>query len=103
MFLKILQAIRELRGHERWTRPQLMAYQRKTLLQLRENAYARSPFYQRFHRGLFDHPLQDLPVLTKSMMMENFDELVTDRSLRLDKVRTFSEDRKEDHLFLDRY
>jgi phenylacetate-CoA ligase len=102
ILFKIYQAIRELRARERWTRPQLMAYQSKALQQLREDAYAQSPFYQRFHCGLFDHPLQDLPVLTKSMMMENFDELVIDRSVRLDKVRTFSED-TEDRLFLDRY
>jgi putative adenylate-forming enzyme len=103
LLIKVLHTLEQLRKHGRWTRPQLMAYQRKALQQLRENAYARSPFYQRFHRGLFDHPLQDLPVLTKSIMMENFDELVTDRSVRLDKVRAFSEDRTEDRLFLDRY
>ena len=101
--LRTLQALRELRKHERWTRPQLIAYQSQALQQLREHAYAHSPFYQRFHRGLFDRPLQDLPILTKSMMMENFDELVTDRSIYLDKVRAFSEDRTENGLFQDRY
>src|SRR5215211_2893058 len=101
--LRTLQALRELRKHERWTRPQLIAYQSPALQQLREHAYAHSPFYQRFHRGLFDRPLQDLPILTKSMMMENFDELVTDRSVSLDKVRAFSEDRTENGLFQDRY
>lgn len=103
MLLRIFQAIRELRGHERWTRPQLMAYQSKALQQLREDVYAQSPFYQRFHRGLFACPLQDLPVLTKSLMMEHFDELVTDRSVRLDQLRGFSEGSAEDRLFLDRY
>jgi hypothetical protein len=49
-------------------------------------AYARSPFYERFHRGFADRPLKDLPVLTKQMVMEHFDELVTDPTVRLADV-----------------
>lgn len=101
--LKTLGAIAQLREHERWSRPQLEEYQAKSLRRLREYAYARSPFYQRFHRGLFDRPLGELPVLTKSMMMEHFDEFVTDRSVHLDAVREFATARTEDRLFLDRY
>ncbi len=103
LLFKVLHNLEQLRKHEHWTRSQLMTYQSESLRQLRDHAYAHSPFYQRFHRGLFDKPLQDLPVLTKSMLMENFDELVTDRSIRLDAVRAFAEDRVEDRLFLDRY
>lgn len=103
MLLKTLQAIQELRQHEGWTRPQLEAHQAESLRRLREYAYARSPFYQRFHEGLFDHPLGELPVLTKSMLMEHFDELVTDRSIHREAVREFAAGRVEDRLFLDRY
>ena len=103
LLLKILQTIGTLRKHERWTRTHLKVYQSKALQQLREYAYAHSLFYQRFHKGLFERPLQDLPVLTKSMLMEYFDDLMTDRSVHLDAVRAFSENKKEDHLFLDRY
>ena len=103
MLLKTLGAIAQLSEHERWSRPQLEKYQSKSLRHLREYAYARSPFYQRFHQGLFDHPLHELPVLTKSMLMEHFDELVTDRSIHLDTVREFVDARVEDRLFLDRY
>ena len=49
----------------------------------------RSPFYRRFHRGMENRPLTDLPVLTKSLLMENFDELVTDRSIRLSDAEAF--------------
>lgn len=103
MLLKTLRAIEQLRQHEGWTRPQLEAYQAESLRRLREYAYARSPFYQRFHQGLFDRPLDELPVLTKSMLMEHFDEFVTDRSIHLDAVREFAAARTEDRLFLDRY
>src|SRR3972149_6712256 len=100
--LKILHNLEQLRQRERWTRPQLMAHQTQALRQLRDYAYAHSPFYQRFHQGLFDRPLDELPGLTKSMLMKHFDEFVTDRSIRLDAVREFAAARAEDRLFLDR-
>src|SRR5574341_1224151 len=103
MLLKTLRAIRQLRQHEGWTRPQLEAHQAQALRRLRDYAYAHSPFYQRFHRGLFDRPLPELPVLTKAMLMEHFDELATDRSIRLGAVREFAAARLEGRLFLDRY
>jgi putative adenylate-forming enzyme len=103
MLLKILHTIGQLRQHEGWTRSRLAAHQAKSLRRLREFAYTHSPFFQRFHHGLFERPLEELPVLTKSMLMENFDELVTDRSIQLDAVREFSAGRAEDRLFLDRY
>src|SRR4030067_863665 len=87
LMLKLLRTLEQLRQHERWTHQQLEVYQAESLRQLREYAYARSPFYQRFHKGLFDRPLHELPVLTKATMMEHFDDLVTDRSLRLEEVR----------------
>jgi phenylacetate-coenzyme A ligase PaaK-like adenylate-forming protein len=90
LILKLLRTLKQLREHECWTRSQLETYQAGSLRRLREHAYARSPFYQKFHKGLFDRPLHELPVLTKAMMMEHFDELVTDRSLHLEEVRDFA-------------
>jgi len=42
--------------HDRWTRQQLEDEQARALQACREYAYAHSPFYQRFHRGLTDRP-----------------------------------------------
>src|SRR5258707_5100727 len=89
--------------HESWTRQQLEDYQARALRTCRAYAYAHSPFYQRFHQGLMDHPLQDLPVLTKTMMMEQFDELVTDRAIRLHDIRQYLAGADASKLFLDRY
>jgi len=89
--------------HESWTRQQLLEYQAQALRDCREYAYAHSPFYQRFHQGLMDRPLQELPVLTKPMLMEHFDELVTDRAIRLDDVRAYLARADSSKLFLDRY
>jgi putative adenylate-forming enzyme len=101
--LKILHILEQLRQREHWSRPQLDAFQAEALQRLRDFAYAHSPFYQRFHQGLFKRPLNELPVLTKSMLMEHFDELVTDRSIHVDAVREFAAERLDDRLFLNQY
>ena len=82
----LLRVLRERHAQERscaWSRPELLAHQARLLAKLRAFAYANSPFYREFHRGLERQPLTALPVLTKSQLMERFDELVTDRQIRL--------------------
>ena len=87
LLLKLMNTLGQLRKHERWTRSQLEAYQVKAFRRQRDYAYVHSPFYQHFHKGLTGRPLQELPVLTKAMVMENFDELVTDQAVRLEDLR----------------
>jgi phenylacetate-CoA ligase len=101
--LNVLRAIRQLRQHEQWTRPELLAHQATALADLRAHAYAHSPFYQRFHAGLTSAPLSALPVLTKATLMEHFDEVVTDPAVRLAAVRDFAAQRQEEARFLGRY
>jgi putative adenylate-forming enzyme len=101
--LRLLHTLEKLRKHERWTRSQLENYQAAALQELRAYAYERSPFYQRFHKGLMDRPLAELPVLTKAMLMENFDDLVTDRTLQLENVRRFAKEGEVGQRFQDRY
>jgi phenylacetate-CoA ligase len=103
IMLKLLHTLEQLRKHERWTRPQLENYQATALLELRKHAYERSPFYQRFHKGLMDRSLAELPVLTKAMLMENFDDLVTDRTLHLENIRRFAEGGEVGQRFQNRY
>lgn len=103
MMLKLLQTLEELHKHESWTCQQLEAHQAQALHLLRQYAYERSPFYQRFHKGLMERPLQELPVLTKAMIMEHFDEFVTDRSLRLEDIRAFASQGEAGQRYKDRY
>jgi phenylacetate-CoA ligase len=84
--LRVLGRRHRLRQRDQWTREQLQAHQARALRQAREHAYAHSPFYRRFHAGRTDRPLQELPVLTKAMVMEHFDELVTDPAVTLAEV-----------------
>jgi phenylacetate-CoA ligase len=86
IILKVLALRHRLRQRDRWTRRQLEEHQGRALHRMREHAYARSLFYRRFHKGFTDRPLGDLPILTKEMVIEHFDELVTDPTVRLADV-----------------
>lgn len=72
ILVQVLRTLQQLRQHEHWTRTQLEAYQADALRKLRAHAYANSSFYQKFHRGLTQRPLHELPVVTKALMMEHF-------------------------------
>lgn len=101
--LSVLAEMRQFRPRDHWTRQQLEAHQADALRNLREYTYAHSPFYQQFHKGLYNAPLQELPVLTKATMMEHFDELVTDRAIRLEEVKTHMRNLIDDERLLGRY
>lgn len=103
LMLKLMTGLGQLRRHERWTRPQLEAYQAESLRRLRDYAYTHSPFYRQFHKGLEGRPLHELPILTKAMLMEHFDELVTDRALRLADVRAYAAQGEAGKRYRNRY
>ena len=100
---RLLWKRRELHQHDRWTRRQLDTYQARMLQQLRQHAYAHSPFYQHYHRGLEQAPLDQLPVLTKATLMEHFDELVTDRQIRRTAVEAHLQRDLRHERYLGRY
>ena len=85
----VLRARAELRSHDRWSRDVLLDYQARSLAELRRFAVARSPFYRELHAGFVDAPLESLPVVTKQMLMERFDDVVSDREIRLADVEAY--------------
>ena len=91
------------RQHDHARRAQLKAYQTHALYKLRAHAYTRSPFYGQFHKNLMDRPFGELPVLTREMLMEHFDELVTDRRVRRADVEAHLSSMPGDEQFLGRY
>ncbi len=103
MISRVLWLRRTLRSRERWSQAQLHAHQRRELAALRGWAYARSPFYQRFHDGLDRAQLGELPVLTKATLMDNFDQLSTDPVVRLSTVQAYLEQLRGDQRFAGRY
>ena len=99
----VLRARAALRSHDRWTRDELLAHQARALHELRSFAVASSPFYRQLHRGLDDAPLEALPIVTKPMVMERFDEVVTDRAIRLADVEAYLEHATATDTFRGRY
>lgn len=99
----VLRARATLAGHERWSRAQLEAYQARALAALRAHAYAFSPFYREFHRGLEQAPLSELPAVTKATLMERFDDVVTDRTVQMTAVQRYMETADAGDRFAGRY
>jgi phenylacetate-CoA ligase len=92
LMARVLELRRRLRARERWTPEQLAAHQARALAALRAHADASSPFYRRFHAGLQGAPLAALPPLDKATLMGAFDEVVTDRTLRLADLQAYLTD-----------
>jgi phenylacetate-CoA ligase len=103
LILGVLARRRQLRRRDSWTRERLGDHQARELGRLRHHAYARSPFYRQFHSGKFDRPLSELPVLTKALLMEQFDNLVTDRHVRLADVEEHLSTLRGNELFRGTY
>jgi putative adenylate-forming enzyme len=99
----MLATAKQFAVHDTWNRQQLEAFQSSKLAKLREFAYAHAPFYREFHHGLTGRPLKELPVLTKTVMMEHFDEIVTDPKIRLAEVQAHMSALDDDEQFLDTY
>jgi phenylacetate-coenzyme A ligase PaaK-like adenylate-forming protein len=91
------------RARERWTAERIAQYQAARLRRLRDFAVDRSPFYRAFHAGRSDAPLCELPVLTKRVLMQSFDEIVTDRGIRLADVRAHVAGDTAETFFRGRY
>jgi putative adenylate-forming enzyme len=72
----------ELEPRDRWSRDQLLAYQRDRLEALLRHAAAASPYYREaLGPSPEAHWLEQLPILTKAALMEQFDRIVTDPAL----------------------
>jgi phenylacetate-CoA ligase len=94
---KILNRLDELSRTQWWSRPQLLALQRDRLRKLLVYSYQYIPYYRRlFDQAGFqpDEVLTDLarlrkiPLLNKSIIRENFDDIVTTQSrIRSSSIR----------------
>jgi phenylacetate-coenzyme A ligase PaaK-like adenylate-forming protein len=72
--------------------------QQRLLRSLLKHAATHSEFYRELYEGIdtSNCPLSDLPVVTKSVMMDNFDRLVTDKRLKLQEIQNWMQEKKSD-------
>jgi phenylacetate-coenzyme A ligase PaaK-like adenylate-forming protein len=99
----VLRERARISSHDRRSRAEVLAYQGKRLDELRAYAIAKSPFYAEAHRGLERAPLTELPTVTKATLMERFDDLVTDREVRLAEVERYLDTASATDRFRHRY
>jgi putative adenylate-forming enzyme len=93
---------------EHGPRARLVQHQQQRLQAVVRHAAAHTPFYRRWFAetgALGNEPVQlaHLPVLSKSVLMEHFDELVCDPRLRRDELLDWAGRLTRDQLYLDRY
>jgi len=87
---------------DRWPRERLLEYQRDRLRELVAHAVTNSPYYRTAIGAAVpaDIRLEDLPVLGKTALMNEFDRIVTDPRLRLaDVLRHLAGEQAGDPLF----
>ena len=80
--------------------------QNQRLRRLLYHAVSKSEFYRKLYKGIDISRcrLSDLPVVTKSFMTENLDRFVTDKRLRLQEIRTWMNDKRNDgKMYLDEF
>lgn len=87
--LRALRVARRHEAHGKWSVERFHAYQRERLLAIVRYAATHSAYYRERFAGIElsdDLDLAALPRLDKATMLENFDELVTDRRLTLSGI-----------------
>jgi phenylacetate-coenzyme A ligase PaaK-like adenylate-forming protein len=96
----------ELLRRERWSRLELEAFQRRRLSALVRYAIEHSRFYRDLYgpvppSGAID--LEALPIVSKTLMMDNFDWVVTDPRLRLEELEHHVAELEDDDSYLGEY
>ena len=91
--MSLLAAMMTTYGKDRASRETLARIQQKRLRKLVAYARKRSPFYGELYAGLGeDWTLKDLPPVMKPQLMARFDDVLTDRSVTMARVRAFTKD-----------
>jgi phenylacetate-CoA ligase len=87
-------------------REQLLALQRRRLVAMARHAATASPLYRELYADIEltdDLDVRTLPIVTKAMLMERFDEWVSDPRLRLSEVEAHLDRVCGDELYLGTY
>jgi putative adenylate-forming enzyme len=100
----ILGRARDIFSVDGWSRERLVEVQRERLRELVAHAVAASPYYREaLGPDAADADLADLPTLSKPVLMEEFDRLVTDPRLRLAELMRFRDEMKAGESFLGEF
>lgn len=97
-YLRMLWQLYQQKLNTNKTRQQIKALQKRKLDKMLTFAYAHSPYYRKAFeaagitaQNITKTPLSKFPTLNKQQLIDNFDELVTDRSLKQKSLVRFDE------------
>ena len=103
-FARAMRMSGELSSRERWSREELEAFQRARLGELVAHAIAHSPLHRERLDGLAGGvELERLPTMDKALLMERWDDVVTDPALRLADVEAHLDGLERDEYLAGRY
>ncbi len=98
--------IRDASVQRVWTRDELVKFQQTQLQSLVRHAMANSAFYRELYKDIVvdeNMAITDLPAINKTMMMENYDQVVTDPRLKLADLQGFIPQVKFGDNYLDQF
>jgi phenylacetate-CoA ligase len=104
--LRSLSIKKNLSARDQWTRQQLSEFQHQQLSSLVMHAISQSPFYGELYSHIDTSKgvaLNDLPIIDKATMMENFDRFVTDPRLKLVDLQAHIRQLTRDEYYLGEY
>ena len=106
-YFRLLWNLYRLKRNTGRTKEQIERLQKRKLEKLLLYAYDHSSYYRRafeaegiFREHIRTTPLEKFPVLNKEILMEHFDELVTDRSLKQEELLKFDENAEDDGKYI---
>jgi putative adenylate-forming enzyme len=98
--------LRKLNAHDHWNREELVRFQYQQLASIVTYAIHHSPFYQELYKNIGSDQrilLNELPIIDKATMMENFDRFVTDPRLKLKELQVHISQLARDEYYLGEY
>ena len=97
-YIRLLWDLYQLKRNTAKSERQIKMLQDKKLRKMLRYAYQHSEYYRRTftQAGISEEnidkiPLKQFPVITKELLMQNFDELVTDPKIKQEELRKFDE------------
>ena len=95
----------ELLARLTWPRVRLLAYQHEKLKEALRHAASASPYFREKIGRLVaeDAPLSAYPTMNKSILMSEFDQIVTDRVLTRELIEKHAASDRVGHLLLGKY
>jgi phenylacetate-CoA ligase len=104
--VRSLSIRKQLSARDQWTRQRLSEFQQQQLSSLAMHAISHSPFYRELYSHIDTNKgivLNDLPIINKATMMENFDRIVTDPRLKLADLQAHIRQLTRDEYYLGEY